>query len=118
MTIQITHTITLAPEVLALLQAFVGKSQPVATEAPKTTARATAAKQEPVAETASPVAETTERAAASVDISLEQVRAAVASKQATKRTELKALLTEFGSANVTGLDKAKYADFLDKVNAL
>jgi len=111
MTIQITHTITLAPEVLALLQAFVGKSQPVATEAPKTTARATAAKQEPVAET-------TERAAASVDISIEQVRAAVASKQATKRTELKALLTEFGSANVTGLDKAKYADFLDKVNAL
>lgn len=55
---------------------------------------------------------------ATSDITLEQVRATTVAKSKTKKAEVKALMTEFGTANLTGLDKAKYTDFLTRINAL
>lgn len=124
MNIQITHTVTLAPEVLTLLQSFLGKAQPSSaqaptpkaetpTPAPKAEAKAPAKVEEPKAETPTP---TTAKAN---DITLEQVRDAVQKKAlAGKRVEVKAILTSFGAENVTGLEKEKYAEFLEQVNAL
>ena len=136
MQINITHTITLAPEVLSLLHAFLGKSQqdtPVATgTAPSAKAQAQAvakvepkAAPEPVqeqapeaapAKTESKAADTATKATA---VTLEQVRDVVQRKAlAGKREDVKAILTAFGAPNVTSLDKAVYSEFLDQVNAL
>jgi hypothetical protein len=52
------------------------------------------------------------------DVTVEQVRAAVAAKRDTHREQIKSLLTEFGAESVTKLDKANYNSFLQKVNAL
>ena len=114
MKIEITHTITLAPEVLTLLQGFLGKAQtPTAaplgsTVSPKAETKAVAKAQDP--KEASPVKET---------ITLERVREVVQTKAvAGKRTEVKAILTAFGAENVTGLSQEKYAEFIEKVNDL
>lgn len=49
--------------------------------------------------------------AAAQKITVEMIREVVASKQATKKAELKALLAEFNAANVTSLDPTKYEEF-------
>jgi hypothetical protein len=52
------------------------------------------------------------------EVTIEQVRAAVAAKRDTHREKIRTLLTEYGAESVTKLDKTKYAEFLQKVNAL
>jgi hypothetical protein len=122
MNIEITHTITLAPEVLTLLQAFLGKAQqthaPVAkgsTPSPKAEEKGVAKIEEPKVKAETPAPAATKE----TNITLEQVRDVVQKKAlAGKRVEVKTILTSFGAENVTGLEKEKYADFLEKVNEL
>jgi predicted lipid-binding transport protein (Tim44 family) len=135
MQINITHTITLAPEVLSLLHAFLGKSQATpaaAGSAPSAKAQAqavakveTKAAPEPVQEQAPEAApakaqaQAADTATKATVVTLEQVRDVVQRKAlAGKREDVKAILTAFGAPNVTSLDKAVYGEFLDQVNAL
>lgn len=52
------------------------------------------------------------------EISIEDVRKALASKVANHRAEIKDKLDEFGAPSVTKLDPAKYQDMLDYLNSL
>lgn len=117
---KITVTHTLAPEIITLLQGLIKTETPTAIM-PKDAKLEVIEKQ--ILKEEKPVVATTETAQTTTsntasDVTLEQVRAAVTDKAKTKRTEIKDLLTEFGSKNVTELDKEKYAEFLNKVNAL
>ncbi|MEI8142863.1 MAG: hypothetical protein WCG90_08355 [Chitinophagia bacterium] len=52
-------------------------------------------------------------------ITVESLRELVTEKVGkNKRSEVKALLTRFGAENVSKLDKAKYAEFNEELNAL
>ena len=52
------------------------------------------------------------------EVSIEDVRKALASKVANHRAELKDKLDEFGAPSVTKLDPAKYQEMLDYLNSL
>ena len=52
------------------------------------------------------------------EVSIEDVRKALASKVANHRAEIKEKLDKFGAPSVTKLDPAKYQDMLDFLNAL
>lgn len=52
------------------------------------------------------------------EVSIEDVRKALASKVANHRAEIKEKLDEFGAPSVTKLDPAKYQDMLDYLNSL
>lgn len=52
------------------------------------------------------------------EVSIEDVRKALASKVANHRAEIKDKLDEFGAPSVTKLDPAKYQDMLDYLNSL
>lgn len=52
------------------------------------------------------------------EISIEDVRKALASKVANHRAEIKEKLDELGAPSVTKLDPAKYQEMLDFLNAL
>ena len=52
------------------------------------------------------------------EISIEDVRKALASKVANHRAEIKDKLDEFGAPSVTKLDPAKYPEMLDYLNSL
>ncbi|MEL7586615.1 MAG: hypothetical protein AAGU19_07855 [Prolixibacteraceae bacterium] len=91
----------------------------------KTRRRTNKATEQPAAE-ATEVPETAEQAPAPVvqntgeKITIEAVRAAVREFTTTpeKREQARALLIEIGAASVTNLDESKYAEFLEKLNAL
>lgn len=109
----ITLTITLSPEVLSILQAFIsnfnGKPVKNAPVAKKTT------------ETAEPISQPVQSASTetATEITIEQVRAAVQEKsQAGKREQIKKILGEFNVAKVTDLVKENYTEFLEKIKTL
>ena len=52
------------------------------------------------------------------EVSIEDVRKALASKVANHRAEIKDKLDEFGAPSVTKLDPAKYPEMLDYLNSL
>lgn len=52
------------------------------------------------------------------EVSIEDVRKALASKVASHRAEIKEKLDELGAPSVTKLDPAKYQEMLDFLNAL
>ena len=80
-----------------------------------TTATAPVAPVEEAVETATQET-TTEEAP---KFTLEQVRAAAQAKaQSGKREEVRALVTEFGAANLPSLDPSKFNDFMSKLEAL
>lgn len=74
--------------------------------------------------TAAPAAKFPHEPAADIQQSsytVEQVREVVAAKTTANpenKAKAKALLSEFGATSVTTLDKAHYADFVTRVNAL
>lgn len=116
MEITVKHEFTMSPELASFFSRIMA---PIHTEMTTPVKKAPAKEVKQVAEVkaieevAEPVMET------STTVSLEMVRAAVSEKaNAGKRDALKELLTSFGSKNVTELDKAKYAEFLNQVNAL
>jgi len=51
-------------------------------------------------------------------ITINDIRSLVSQKAATHRHEIKAKLTELGAKNVTTLDKAKYTEFAEYLEAL
>lgn len=55
---------------------------------------------------------------AEAEVSIEDVRKALASKVANHRAEIKDKLDEFGAPSVTKLDPAKYQEMLDYLNSL
>lgn len=125
----ITLTVTLADEVLALVRTFFNNTSPAAPAAPAAASKAekekksTGAAKAIVAEVAAPAAieeaGTSEAPAIAETVTIEEVRAAVSAKaQAGKRTEVKGILSEFGADKVTALSSAQYAAFLAKINAL
>lgn len=120
MNIHITHTVTLAPEVLTLLQGFLGKaSQSKPPIAPMGSTPPKKGEATPVPDAGEVKQEATATVSKTSDFTLEQVREVVQKKAiGGKREEVKAILTTFGAENVTGLAKEKYAEFLEKVNAL
>jgi len=122
MNIEIKHVITLAPEVLTLLQAFLGKGKEstsapalAASPSPKAEAKAVAKVETPAPakEVAAPqtVNETT--------YTVEQVRE-IAQKKilANKMPQVKELLTSFAAKSISALDEKHYTEFVEKVNAL
>lgn len=102
----------------ALLDAFRnnGPAAPAAKTAAKPVASAKAAVTAPEAATAEPVTETTEDAAE--EVTVEQMREAIAPFATTKRAEIKALITSFGADKLQNIAPAKRAEFIEKVKAL
>jgi hypothetical protein len=132
MEITINHVVTLSPETLEVLKGFLS-SAPVTT--PKTAKTKvekteTIASAEPVttqptlvsgtnivnpspAEEPKLVTQADIKANVAAGYTMEQVRAeAQEVAKAGKRNEVKAELDRLGAANVPGLDKAYYADFM------
>jgi hypothetical protein len=119
----ITLTITLAPEVLTLVESFVsGFTGKAKTDAPAADAKETPVRNIKSAKAAAdkPDAdEGSEDAGKAKVVTLEQVRALANRQiQAGKRNEVSGLLKEFGAASMSALDKKHYADFFKKVEAL
>lgn len=118
----ITVTVTLAPEVLSILETF---AKAISGNSAKEEARETkpAKVKVPVADIikaenggSQPKAAETK---APEKITIEQVRDAVQKKaQAGKKDEIKALPSEFGVKNVTGLSADQYADFLARIKEI
>ena len=84
-------------------------TKPVASAAPATKPAAT--------KPAAPAAQA-EKPAETQEISIEDVRKALASKVANHRAEIKDKLDELGAPSVTKLDPAKYPEMLDFLNTL
>lgn len=134
---EITLKITAEPALLQVLNALTGglmrapqfaepvqqaiepaMTKPTSTRAARAaqSSRATASESEPTATVAEPAVITQ---TAATEMSIETVRALVQEKsQAGKRTELKALLAEFGTARVTDLEPEKYSEFYKRAEAL
>lgn len=113
----ITLTITLAPEVLSLAEKFVQGLSTSSRQDPEPIRGNGLAKTESgaqeVPKTEPPVQETKEK------ITIEKVRATVQEKAAKgKKDAVKKLLTEFGAENVTSLLQEQYEPFLEKVKEL
>lgn len=94
-----------------------------APEAPAESAKTLAPEAPAEAVTSAPVADAPAEpiapASSNGAVTIEQVRAAVQAKaQEGKREQVKALLAEFEVENVTKMHVAKYAHFLERVNAL
>lgn len=110
-------TLTIEADSLSEIARYItGTHEEPAKSEKKTTPAKKEVVQEPVA--AEPFADKKAEKQETKKISLEDVRAAVAEKAVTKRTEIKALLTEFGADKVTNLDKEKYVDFLAALQKL
>lgn len=58
------------------------------------------------------------KAADASEVKIEDVRALLAKKVGSFRSEIKAKLTELEAKNVTNLDKSKYGEFVDFLNSL
>lgn len=67
---------------------------------------------------AKPAAQAAKPAEDKAEVSIEDVRKALASKVANHRAEIKDKLDEFGAPSVTKLDPAKYQEMLDYLNSL
>lgn len=87
-------------------------SKPAAPTAKPATASAPA---KPATAPAKPVEKQAEK---KTEVSIEDVRKALASKVANHRAEIKEKLDELGAPSVTKLDPAKYQEMLDFLNAL
>lgn len=122
-TIELTASPTLLEAIKVLAAALTGQPANNAIPVKESTKKAKAIAATPTAtvveetsaETASEEA-TTEEAP---KFTLEQVRAAAQAKsQSGKREEVRALVTEFGAANLPSLDPTKFNDFMSKLEAL
>lgn len=117
----ITVTITAAPELMNVLQAlaksFTGHSSDGPTNGKVIKAKDTAT-QDAKADFSSEAAESKTLKNAK-DFTIESVRDAVQkASQLGKRDQVKALLADFGAEKVTNLQKTQYADFVKKLQTL
>lgn len=105
------------PELLAFLQS-IGQTPVKADQIAPAPVKSIAKTVPPVATTATADAATSTSNEVK-PITVESLRELVTEKVGkNKRTEVKALLTKFGAENVSKLDKAKYAEFNEELNAL
>lgn len=116
--IEVSVELNLSEDVKNFVASLVSNSSkpaaPAAKPAPapaKPAPAASAAKPAPVKPAEKPAEEKAE-------ISIEDVRKALASKVANHRAEIKDKLDEFGAPSVTKLDPAKYPEMLDYLNSL
>lgn len=72
----------------------------------------------PATAPAKPAAQAAKPAEDKAEVSIEDVRKALASKVANHRAEIKDKLDEFGAPSVTKLDPAKYQEMLNYLNSL
>lgn len=116
--IEVSVELNLSEDVKNFVASLVSNSsKPAASAAKPATAPAKPAA--PAAKPASAPAKPAEKPAEDkAEVSIEDVRKALASKVANHRAEIKDKLDEFGAPSVTKLDPAKYQDMLDYLNSL
>jgi hypothetical protein len=120
----ITVELTANEKLLSILEKIADNLTPAKTIAPsngkvKAIAGSTPQKQDPPADIKQDTEVQTQTGIKTEAVSIEQVRAAVVKKsQGGRKGEIVNLLSEFGVANVTGLSKDQYSEFLNKVEAL
>ena len=127
--IEVSVELKLSEDVKNIIASLVSNSSKPAAQAAtaKPATAATAAKPAPA--TTKPAAPAAKPAPApakpaekpaedKAEVSIEDVRKALASKVANHRAEIKDKLDEFGAPSVTKLDPAKYQEMLDYLNSL
>ena len=116
--IEVSVELNLSEDVKNFVASLVSNSsKPAATTAKPAPAPAKPAPAAPAAKPAPAPAKPAEKPA-EAEVSIEDVRKALASKVANHRAEIKDKLDEFGAPSVTKLDPAKYQDMLDYLNSL
>ena len=118
--IEVSVKLNLSEDVKNFVASLVSNSSKPATAAPATKpAPAPAKPAVPAAKPAPAPAKPAEKPAEDkAEVSIEDVRKALASKVANHRAEIKDKLDEFGAPSVTKLDPAKYQEMLDYLNSL
>lgn len=118
--IEVSVKLNLSEDVKNFVASLVSNSSKSA--APATTAKPAPAPAKPAAKPApapaKPAALAAKPAEDKAEVSIEDVRKALASKVANHRAEIKDKLDEFGAPSVTKLDPAKYQEMLDYLNSL
>lgn len=119
--IEVSVELNLSEDVKNFVASLVSNSSKLAAPAAKPAPApdkpaAPAAKPAPVP--AKPAAQAAKPAEDKAEVSIEDVRKALASKVANHRAEIKDKLDEFGAPSVTKLDPAKYQEMLDYLNSL
>lgn len=115
--IEVSVELNLSEDVKNFVASLVSNSPKPAAPAAKSTAAP--AKPAPAAKSTTAPAKPAEKPAEEkAEISIEDVRKALASKVANHRAEIKDKLDEFGAPSVTKLDPAKYIEMLDYLNSL
>ena len=116
--IEVSVELNLSEDVKNFVASLVSNSSKPAAPAAKP-ATAPAKPAAPAAKPATAPAKPAEKPAEDkAEVSIEDVRKALASKVANHRAEIKDKLDEFGAPSVTKLDPAKYQDMLDYLNSL
>lgn len=119
-TVTITHNV--APEVLSLLEKFVSNLPAEKKQAPvKQMKNSDKPVEEPPAKDTSSEApaETSTSNEPKDSLTIEQVRAEVKkASEAGKKENVKALLVEFGTPNVTGLPVERFGEFVTRLKAI
>ena len=111
--IEVSVELNLSEDVKNFVASLVSNSPKPAAPAAKPAPAAPAAKPAPAS------AKSAEKPAEDkAEVSIEDVRKALASKVANHRAEIKDKLDEFGAPSVTKLDTAKYQEMLDYLNSL
>ena len=117
--IEVSVELNLSEDVKNFVASLVSNSsKPAAPAAKPAPAPAKPAPAAPAAKPAPAPAKPAEKPEEKAEISIEDVRKALASKVANHRAEIKDKLDEFGAPSVTKLDPAKYQDMLDYLNSL
>ena len=130
--IEVSVELNLSEDVKNIIASLVSNSSKPAVQATtaKPTTAAPAAKPapapakpaaqaaKPAPTPAKPAAPAAKPAEDKAEVSIEDVRKALASKVANHRAEIKDKLDEFGAPSVTKLDTAKYQEMLDYLNSL
>ena len=115
--IEVSVELNLSEDVKNFVASLVSNSSKPAAPAAKP-APAPAKPVAPAAKPAPAPAKPAEKPEDKAEVSIEDVRKALASKVANHRAEIKDKLDEFGAPSVTKLDPAKYQDMLDYLNSL
>ena len=115
--IEVSVELNLSEDVKNFVASLVSNSSKPAAPAAKP-APAPAKPAAPAAKPAPAPAKPAEKPEEKAEVSIEDVRKALASKVANHRAEIKDKLDEFGAPSVTKLDPAKYQDMLDYLNSL
>ena len=109
--IEVSFTLNLSDDAKNFVASLLSNSSKPATP----TAKPVVSTAKPVPVPAKPAEKPAEEKA---EVSIEDVRKALASKVANHRAEIKEKLDELGAPSVTKLDTAKYQEMLDFLNAL